>query len=68
MKLYKKQRRAVFSKYPIDKPDEDCTYSPWFDEDKIFEELPKLEMFEQKFVVCFEDKYVKYANLTEVSS
>lgn len=61
MKLYKKQQRAVFSKYPTDIPNEDCTFSPWFDEDKIFEELPKLEIFGQKFVVCFENRYVEYA-------
>lgn len=61
VKLYKKQQRAIFSKYPTDIPHKDCTFSPWFDEDKIFEELPKLEIFEQKFVVCLENRYVEYA-------
>lgn len=66
MRLYKKQRRAVFSKLPIDKLDEKCIYSSWFDEDEIFDALSNKE-FKGMFIVCLEDRYIEYANLTEVS-
>ena len=58
MRLYKKQRRAVFSKLPI--------YSSWFDEDEIFDALSNKE-FKRMFIVCLEDRYIEYANLTEAS-
>ena len=65
MKLYKKQQRAIFSKYPTDIPHKDCTFSPWFDEDKLFEELPKLEEFKGLFIVCLENKYVEYVSIDD---